>query len=784
MSNTKVWKARLEAYEELIKHFKNSSSEQDDCFSRFATNPELFKGIVTDSNVVAQEQGIEALCSCLEYGGSNVCLRLRSVVVTPLCEKGLSSNRPGTKQKSIDALLWFIELDTPDPIIEQILPVLSARLPKLVASVTKSLTEIVSAFGTKTVPAKPIMSAMPKLFAHADKNVRAEATSLMVELYKWVGPALESVVFPDLKPVQQKDLSACFAKVKDEKPEPTRFLKSQREAMERQTANGLTTTDQDVEMADVKEDTSQADAYDLIDAVDVLSKLPADLNERINSSVWKDRKEVLEEVHGMFDVMKLANGDYSDFIRNVLTKSIKDANVQVVQLAANIVEFIAKGLRFEFQRYVHYVLAPLLERLKEKKPSVSEALSRALDACFTYSSFSEIFEETVAAMAHKTPQVKIEAAKFFTRCLKSTNTPPSKEQIDIIMEKTSKLLADSQAPVRNGAAEVIGTLMKITGERALNPLMQKIEDRHKPKIQDCFQNAQVCSKLEPTKPTPKVTAKPPVKAIPSRNSSRQSLAPPPTLSKKPGSVSIPAKRGPSSPLKRPEGKQTTGNVIRGNGLTSRTLGSNNSHSYSPRLDVSLAAAEKAELEELRKEKKAWGETREKFQWQQSEFQAEKARLMQEIQSLSSKNENLMDDHTKVTLLIKSRDTQLARMQSDLESSRSRVLELESELNDVKRKQEISSQSSDNQSPFIDENSDLAKGNSRIGADLSKKVSRLSIDNRSELKPAESGFGWNTSRDFESSDESWKRAAEVTSQLKARIEKMKAKSRSNISSYRS
>ncbi|GMF76120.1 unnamed protein product [[Candida] boidinii] len=75
------------------------------------------------------------------------------------------------------------------------------------------------------------------------------------------------------------------------------------------------------------EDSNQVDAFDIIDPVNVLSKLPEDFNTRIGSSKWKDRVEVLEEVNKEFDVMKLANDDYTDFIR-IMAKSMKDANVQ------------------------------------------------------------------------------------------------------------------------------------------------------------------------------------------------------------------------------------------------------------------------------------------------------------------------------------------------------------------------------------------------------------------------------------------------------------------------
>ena len=59
---------------------------------------------------------------------------------------------------------------------------------------------------------------------------------------------------------------------------------------------------------------------------------------------------------------------------------MKDANIQVVQLAANCIEFVIKGLGNEFSKYQSVVLTPVVERLKEKKPSVATALDNVLDA--------------------------------------------------------------------------------------------------------------------------------------------------------------------------------------------------------------------------------------------------------------------------------------------------------------------------------------------------------------------------------------------------------------------
>lgn len=59
----------------MKSNFTKSASETDACFRPFLDNPGIYKKIVTDSNVVAQEAGISSLVAFLEFGGSEACLR-------------------------------------------------------------------------------------------------------------------------------------------------------------------------------------------------------------------------------------------------------------------------------------------------------------------------------------------------------------------------------------------------------------------------------------------------------------------------------------------------------------------------------------------------------------------------------------------------------------------------------------------------------------------------------------------------------------------------------------
>lgn len=53
------------------------------------------------------------------------------------------------------------------------------------------------------------------------------------------------------------------------------------------------------------------------------------------------------------------------------------------------------------------------------------------------------------------------------------------------------LLSDSAEPVRTAAAECLGTMMKIIGERAFNPYVENVPEIQLAKVRDAFARAEI-----------------------------------------------------------------------------------------------------------------------------------------------------------------------------------------------------------------------------------------------------------------------------------------------------
>jgi hypothetical protein len=805
----------------------------------------------------------EHLCTkgCLIWCANNAMRRTRQITIATIAEKGLPSTRPAAKQKALEALMLYIETDKPDPVIEELLPILSHKQPKVIAATLDALTQIYHAYGCKTIEPKAVLKQLPKMYGHADKNVRAKAQELTVEFYRWLKEAMKPLFWNDLKPVQQTDLDKMFEKVKDEPaPKQERLLRSQQAAKEAAAAAPGVEEDYDDE-----EEEAAIDLEPEFEAVDVFPNLPKDYNERLGSSKWKDRKEVLEEVQKALNHPKIAEGPFDDLIRG-FAKSMKDANIAVVSTAANCVELLATGLKKSFARYRKDIMNAMMERLKEKKQAVTDAIGAALDAAFASTNFQDCLEEILEFLKHKNPQVKLESTRFLIRCLKATREAPTPEQAKAMAEASTKLLTESQEVQRSAGAEVLGTLWKIMGDRIMNAHLDGLDEIRKTKIKEYFDAAEVKSKYKPkAAPPPKPVAPPPTKKPmgkrpapggakkaapaarppppPAAEEPTAPLAPKPTSRpgasklgapksglagprlgglKKPG-VSAPS---PARPVASPPPEEYDAppqpKFGAGRGLAGRPLGkpaAEPAAAPAPTPAVTgLSLVERAELEELRAEV-------DRVRRHNEDLRSERTKLNTQIYELQNQNAQLIEDHTRDVLSIKAKETQLVRARSDYEAAEDTVQNQRREVDRLKR--ELSRQVRASSPPpteigeqiYTDSSNAARLGDSGYGShgvygrrersfaggpaspggdgkenfdapsrpssNLSGKLSPMRADASRQsslssrgggrLSPTETGYSRPGISQAASGAESWKRAAEVTQNLKQRIEMMKVSS---------
>ncbi|BEJ15612.1 hypothetical protein CspHIS471_0502170 [Cutaneotrichosporon sp. HIS471] len=523
----KNWKARLSAYNDVIAASAKTASDSDPFFRPYLSDPALLKKWCLDANAIAQEKGVEATLAIVTDSGETSA-KLRPEIVPALVEKVLGSMRAGTKRKGTDLCAMFVEVENGgEGVVTDVMAGLNAKAPKAVAGAVSTLKELVESFGVQALGnVKPLLKALPKIFGHSDKNVRAEGTSLTLALYTFLGPGLKPAL-ADLKPVQVSDLEKAFEGLDGEGKgagtgKPSRYTRKMQREREIAEAAGDDPEDEAPEEAAI-------DPMSLLDPVHVLDLFPDDVMERLASTKWKDRLEACEECNKVLAEPRNAriadaNADaYGPLVQLLGAKCHKDANVNVVMEAAKLLEGLARGLKKSFGRYKGVTVTGLLERLKERKAAVVEALGKALDAIFLTTTLPDVTEEILTALKSKNPQVKQGTLDFLHRSLKVTTEPPAKDHIKPMAEQLVALLSDSAEPVRTAAAECLGTMMKILGERAFNPYIENVPEIQLAKVKDAFGRAEIKYRPGGVK---KPAAKPVVKAAPKAAPMKKATPPP------------------------------------------------------------------------------------------------------------------------------------------------------------------------------------------------------------------------------------------------------------------
>lgn len=105
---------------------------------------------------------------------------------------------------------------------------------------------------------------------------------------------------------------------------------------------------------------------------------------------------------------------------------------------------------------------------------------------------SELTEDVTIFAKHKNPQVKEQTFRFLVRSLRSTRIAPSlKTDLKPLADALLLGMEDSFGPVRDSAAEGLGTLQKVVGDRPMAAILDGLDEIKKKKVQEFAEKAEV-----------------------------------------------------------------------------------------------------------------------------------------------------------------------------------------------------------------------------------------------------------------------------------------------------
>ncbi|XP_045778443.1 protein mini spindles isoform X2 [Maniola jurtina] len=495
----KLWKARVAGYEEAIKLFNQIDDEKSPEWNKYLG---LIKKFVTDSNAVAQERGLEAALVFVENCGHAG--KTTGEVMSGIVAKCIAAPKTKTKDLALQITLMYIEIEKHEVVEEELLKGMEQKNPKVVAACVSALNSALKQFGNKVIAIKPMVKKIPILLADRDKGVRDEMKALVVEMHRWIGVAVEPHI-ASLQAVVQQELREAFSGSGG--ATPTRYLRSQQSRVRDTPPSDAVDGGADDDDAEAGGgDSPDMDPFELLDPVEILSKLPKDFYDKLENKKWQERKEALDALeHLLKHAPKLEPGDYADLVRALKKVISKDSNVMVVALGGRLLGMVASGLRNKFQPYAVACVQAILEKFKEKKTNVVTALREAIDAIYPCTNLEAIMEDMLAAFDNKNPSIKAESSLFLARALCHTQPAAfNKKLVKAYVAGLLKLLESADPAVRDAAAEALGTATKLVGEKNIAPHIGKLDNLKEQKIKEFADKAEIKVKVS----APKKEAKP------------------------------------------------------------------------------------------------------------------------------------------------------------------------------------------------------------------------------------------------------------------------------------
>lgn len=504
----KLWKARLNGYEESIKIFREIDDEKSPEWNKFTG---LIKKFVVDSHAMCQERGLEATLLYVENSAN--ANRIVGDVVAGIVAKCIAASKTKTRELSVQVILMCIEIEKQEVVVEELVKGMDQKNPKIVAACTATICEALKEFGSKIVALKPIVKKLATLLSDRDKTVRDEGKRLAVEMYRWIGVALKPQI-ATMPAVILTELESEFEKQKSNKAVPTRYVRSQQ--AQRKVAVAAVGANCD---ADAQDDddvvVEEVDPLAFVEAVEILSKIPKDFYDKLESKKWQERKESLEALETLLKDPKLENGDYGELVRALRKVVAKDTNVMLVAMAGKAMAGLANGLKRHFSPYVNYCIPTIYEKFKEKKTNCVAALREAIDAIYPCTTLEAIFDDSLEALNNKNPNVKAETSLFLARAFSKTQPAHfNKKILKALMAVLIKNLNESDPAVRDASAEVLATIQKLLGEKAVTPYLSEVDPLKLAKIKESAEKVVLNIKaVAADKPKPKLAAAAAVKDI-------------------------------------------------------------------------------------------------------------------------------------------------------------------------------------------------------------------------------------------------------------------------------
>ncbi|KAK9795603.1 hypothetical protein WJX73_007429 [Symbiochloris irregularis] len=493
----KNWKVRSQAYDGIKATCESAMGSEDAALAEFGP---VFAKAVGDTNANAVDKALDALQAYLLLITPDQAARLAEPVCKVMASKDLK-HRPGTVQRVGNNCALFVELEQPDAVLTPLFAAFGDKVPKVVTAAVEIVLQLVSAFGCKAVPAKPILAAVPKLFDAKQEPIRDAVKRLSAELSAYIGPEVVKATLCDKMPdVMRKDVEKLLeAQAGTPRKLPERFTRTEQAARAARVASGAGGAEPSgpagpsggvAAAAEAEADTEGMDPYEFAEPVDVTKQLDKDFWSGLGEAKWQLRRDSLKRLRDVCAAPRLIPGDFGDLMRELKKICNKDSNVVCIGEAIGCIGNMASGLRSDFASQARAWAPVLLDKLKDKNLAVCNNSISGLKTFFRHCiALADVADDVTASLEHKNPKQRLETLKLLQVIVESTPKAPVAKAAPLLLQTVAKVGNDPAPDIRETALCTLVAFALKMGSSLPAKVTEHLDDIRKKRFEELIQQA-------------------------------------------------------------------------------------------------------------------------------------------------------------------------------------------------------------------------------------------------------------------------------------------------------
>ncbi|EJW86913.1 hypothetical protein WUBG_02174 [Wuchereria bancrofti] len=442
---------------------------------------ELKMIISKDSNIVVVILALRALTAFVKGLRKNF-VKYIPMVLLHVLEK-FKEKKPSVKEAVVDCLSLIAEYCDTTMLSSPICEALEkATNPTVKANIDQWIYYILCQYQRSAVPITFIRSIAPYLVKHSkdsDPDVRERSCMVFGAILRLVEEKVTASIADDVFGDKTKSKKIIEYSEKAEKDfEKYRQARIGTDiALESCALSGNMECHKEAAGGLVQADTAIS-SWELLTETKISDKIPHDIQLKLASREWIDRKATLEMLYNILEnnPRLCPDEDHSELI-GILCKILeKDTNINVAAVAAKCITGFANGLRYKFAVFIPKIYVSVFEKFKEKKLILRQPLIVLCDVLALLTPLSTYIEVVRIALQKPNPQIKTQTALFLSRLLRQHNvhTLP----LDCITQKLgpalTKLSFDADPDSREASFVAVGAIMRIVGENVVNDCCSEI----------------------------------------------------------------------------------------------------------------------------------------------------------------------------------------------------------------------------------------------------------------------------------------------------------------------